>query len=418
MIPKIVKQALPGATNLVKPPPVRPSYGGVGAVVQTAHPQRSFSAGQTAPPGIKPMTTDQPDAPRARESSGSPGMPPVVKKVLDDVRRIDPGGSRETRSQQLAELAGRHGGELQACAENPTQSGRDEFLARTVKTTLLHMPRILGGWTGGGSGGLERERRAYEKIIQDRRAVFGVLKEQSPRQAAVLASLVPPDLRDQYGIRMSGKEMAALGIEDKGPYLSETQMLMLCDYTASDTGSFHLYRSVDVLKQQLGGRASEPFQVHIKDDVQALRGAVGTLAQNPGSTVKGDLYKAVELDSPYLRNGLASLCESGKTFPQGTATSATSDPKSSYLHTDPNRKAEIVFTNGEGLDVAPFHDSITIGHERGAVGQAEVLLKPGVEYRGAGTRTGVLLDSSTGGEVPYVRYLFTARPGGDNKGPA
>lgn len=232
------------------------------------------------------------------------------------------------------------------------------------------------------------------------------------------ASLVHPSLRLHYGIHVSGKEMAAFGVEDKGPYLSESQLLSLCDYTSGDSGAFHVYRAVDVLKQHLGERGSGPFALHIKDGMQDLQGAVGTLTLHPACIVKGDFYKGIRLDGPFLKDGLESLSTKGLLYPQGIVTSATSDPMRSYVHTHPDRDAEVMFTGGEGLDVAAFHDTSTLGSENQAPGQSEVLLKPGVAYYGTGMGKGYRVDGSVGGEVPYDRYTFAARPVGDNKGPA
>lgn len=417
MIPKILKPSLPTITSLVKAPASLLPGGGGDVGVGMAQPRRSFSYSQTSPRDVPPGKPGTPEAPRVRESSGSPGMPQVVKQVLNDVRKIDPSAPRDTRSQQFAELEAQHGPSLQACERTPTKSGREEFLAKTILSALRCMPQTLAAWTGGGTADLVRESGAHERVTLDRRAAFDILKEHNPREAAVYASVVHPGLREQYGIRMTGKEMAALGVEDKGPYLNQAQLLLLCDYTASDSGTFHTYRHVDVLKQQLGERGGQPFQSHIKDDLEQLRGALDTLAQHPTFRVKGDFYKGVLLDSSYLTNGLKRLCKDGLAYPQGTITSATSDPAESYVGSK-RRNTELLFRGGESLRVGGFHDTRTLLGESGNVGQSEVVLMPGTSYYGAGMTVGERLDGATGVSTPYDRFEFRVGATGDNKGSA
>jgi len=365
--------------------------------------RRSFSTGSGTPPARTEPKAGISDT--ARTGGTQPGAPEAVKKASDDVLKIDPQAPRAQRAAQFSELAERHRDNLTQCADTPTHSGRDEFLASNMKTALIRLPEVLAKWVERPSG-LAFDSKAHEPHLHDRRQVFQGLLD-NPHKAAVYASVVHPSLRDKYGINMSEREMAALGVADKGPYLKESELMMLCDYAHHLGDTFNAKRALDVLAQQLG-HAGLAFKAHMGPELALFGSALDKLDAHPGCSVKGNFTKGMQL-CPYQEKGLKQLCRSGKPYPLEIATSAALNPKDSYINR-PGYNAEVVFRKAQGVDISAYHSTVTQG-------ESELLVRAGTPLLGAGTEQVSNSNPELGGaDAPFTRYVFKATPDALGKG--
>lgn len=365
--------------------------------------RRSSSTSSATPPARTEPKAGIPGA--GRKAGTQPGAPEVVKKALGDVLKIDTQAPPAQRIAQFTELAERHHDSLTQCAGTPTPSGRDEFLASNMKTALIQLPGVLAKWVDGPSGQVF-DSKAHELHLHDRRQVFQSLLD-NPHKAAVYASVVHPSLRDKYGINMSAREMAALGVADKGPYLSESEFMMLCDYAHHESGTFNAKRALDVLAQQMG-LAGRAFKAHMGPALALFGRALDKLDGHPGFSVTGTFTKGMQLGA-YQEKGLTLLCQSGKPYPIEIATSAAKDRKDSYKNRD-GYNAEVEFNGAQGVDISVLQSTATQG-------ESEVLLRAGKPLLGAGTQQVSTPDPKRGGaETTYTRFVFEATPAPAGKG--
>ncbi len=367
--------------------------------------RRSFSSTSGTPPLMTPPQASE--AQTSRTSGSQAGSPPAVKQALGDIAKIAPRAPREQRAQQIQEIGERYLERLRQCADTPTPSGRSEFLASNLMEALDRLPEVLGKWVDTPSG-LAFDSKAHEPHLHDRRQVFQSLLD-NPRKAAVYASVVHPSLRDKYGINMSQREMASLGVADKGPYLSESELMMLCDYAHHLGDTFNAKRALDVLAQQLGPTGLA-FKAHMGPEVGVFGSALDKLGRHPGCSVRGDFTKGMRL-VPFQEKGLTLLCQSGKPYPIETATSAARDPKDSYINR-PGYNAEVVFRNAQGVDISDYQSTATQG-------ESEVAVLPRAPLLGVGTQLVSTPDPERGGaEKVHTCYVFEATPASTGKSPA
>ena len=373
-------------------------------VTKTAVPRPSGQFTAQAPTHRRSFSTTGVTPPEGKAARAS--APETVKKALSDILKIDPQAPRDERTARFNEVGERHLDRLEQSADTHTGTGRDEFLAGNLTTALFHVPKVLAKWVGGPSG-LAPDSKAHESHVHDRRLAFSNLRENNERSAAAYASMVPPGLRDKYGIQMSSSKMASLGVADKGPYLNENELMVLCDYAHHEGDMFNSKRALDVLAQQLGPTGLA-IKAHLGTELGLFGSALDKLAQNPSCSVKGDFTKGVLLGR-YQEKGLTLLCQSGKPYPVEIATSAALNPKDSYINR-PGYNAEVLFRQAPGVDISPYHSVETLG-------ESEVLVLARTPLLGAGTQQVSTLDPQLGGvKVEHTQYVFEAAPGAPGKG--
>ena len=219
-------------------------------------------------------------------------------------------------------------------------------------------------------------------------------------QALAYASVVPPQLHVDFGIVLTKEQAqeASRMIESAGGlHLGEQQILALRDYAHSDTGTFNLLRSLQVLQKHL---PHEPLTALVQGVVDAFLGAVDVLAASPAFRIEdATVCKGLKLD-PFLMHLLERMYSDSLPYEIDRPSSGTLDPVQSYAGRE-GYEHEIVFDHAQAVELSCFHEPRTV-HEK------EALLLPGQRFD-LSSREEVHRQGGEG-SIHYTRYVAERRP--------
>lgn len=368
--------------------------------IQPTQITRSLATGASVRPGtLRPLT-------------------PLNLEVVNDARDMLTNASLRSRGAVGAAfeiLARRWDGELknhveellQACRGEPKGGAKafNHFFAANLKSTLAWGAATLNGYEDdphmGGAPRMTEHR--VQGFLAESGAVHEEIAKYDKDLALAHASVIPPSLREAFGIKLSPaevREVDALSRAAGGRFLSQTQILVLRDYVHSDTGTFNLFRALAAMKNHL---PDEPFSVCMADLSREFDAAVDVLAASPSFVLEVDLYKGLTLE-PFLEHWLSHAVTQGAPYVNDRPLSTTTDPLQSYAGRNSNDQHydhELIFKGGRAVNAACFHSQETWM-------QKEALLLPGQAYRleDAGSQ-----DRFTGESLSCFRR-YVARPEG------